>query len=309
MSRCCVIDSARWFVWHGQITTRRKLGFAALLCMALGLGWMLVFLIFPSVFVAVLAFASRDPYGQIAWTFTLDNLYRLAGYGIFGWSPAYLYIFGRSMYVAFWVTLICVALSYPLSFYISRLSLRGRVIALALIIVPMCTNLVIRTYAWELLLSPQLPPARLAAFLGFIPEGRALYPGTLAVYLGMVSYALPYALLPLYTNVERIDWSIPEAARDLYASGPRVFLKAILPQTLPGLSVAVLMTFVPAMGMFVVTNRLGGGNFMLVGNLIQQQFGPSRDFPFGAAVSLVLIVFTLLGLYFYRRYSRQVEIL
>jgi spermidine/putrescine transport system permease protein len=229
--------------------------------------------------------------------------------GIFGWSPTYLYIFGRSLYVAFWVTVISIALSYPLSFYICRLTPRGRLIALSLIIIPMCTNLVIRTYAWELLLSPQLPPAQLCAYLGLIPEGRALYPGTFAVYLGMISYSLPYALLPLYTNIERLDWSIAEAARDLYASDTRVFLKAILPQTWPGLSVAVLLSFVPAMGMFVVTNRLGGANFMLVGNLIQQQFGASRDYPFGAAISLVLIVLTLVGLYFYRRQDRKVELL
>jgi len=295
------------FVFHGQITTRRRLFFIALSGIALGIIWMLLFMILPSLFVGLLSFTTRGPDGQIVWQWTLDNFRRLAGFGIFGWSPVYLYILGRSLWAAVWVTAACVFLSYPLAFYINNLSTRGRQIALSLIVIPMCTNLVIRTYAWELLLSPQLPLSQLAAYLGFIPTGRALYPSTIAVYLGMVSYSLPYALLPLYTSVERMNWSVVEAARDLYASEIRVFCSAILPQTRPGLFVAILMTFVPTMGMFVITNRLGGANFMLVGNLIQQQFGASRDYPFGAAVSLVLIVLTLVGLYFYRKQGQQVH--
>ena len=295
------------FVFHGQITTHRRLFFIALSGIALGIVWMLLFMILPSFFVGLLSFTTRGPDGQIVWQWTLDNFRRLAGFGIFGWSPVYLYILGRSVWAAVWVTAICVFLSYPLAFYINNLSTRGKQIALSLIVIPMCTNLVIRTYAWELLLSPQLPLSQLAAYIGFIPTGRALYPSTFAVYLGMVSYSLPYALLPLYTSVERMNWSVVEAARDLYASETRVFRSAILPQTRPGLFVAILMTFVPTMGMFVITNRLGGANFMLVGNLIQQQFGSSRDYPFGAAVSLVLILLTLLGLYLYRKQGQQVH--
>lgn len=295
----------RRFVFHGQLTTYRRLLMQAITSISPGIVWMLLFMILPTLFVGVLSFTTRDPYGQILWQWTTNNYERLIGFGIFGWTPVYLYIFGRSLWAAFWVTVICIALSYPLAFYIANLNTRGRLLALSLIVIPMCTNLVIRTYAWELLLSPQLPIAQLFAYLGFTPSGRALYPSIWAVYVGMISYSLPYALLPLYTNVERIDWSVVEAARDLYASEWRVFKNAILPQTRPGLSVAILMTFVPTMGMFVITNRLGGANFMLVGNLIQQQFGASRDYPFGATISLILILLTLIGLYFYRKQDRK----
>jgi len=113
--------------------------------------------------------------------------------------------------------------------------------------------------------------------------------------------------LPLYTSIERLDWSLVEAARDLYASRPRVFLHAILPQTLPGLTVAVILTFIPAMGMFVVPDLLGGARTMLVGNVIQQQFGASRDWPFGATISLGLVVLTLIGLFLLRCYGREIE--
>jgi spermidine/putrescine transport system permease protein len=113
--------------------------------------------------------------------------------------------------------------------------------------------------------------------------------------------------LPLYASVERIDWALVEAAQDLYASPFRVFTQAILPQTMPGLSVGVILTFVPAMGMFVVPDLLGGAKYMLVGNLIQQQFGASRDWPFGAAISMGLMVLTMIGLHIYRRKGKEVE--
>jgi spermidine/putrescine transport system permease protein len=112
----------------------------------------------------------------------------------------------------------------------------------------------------------------------------------------MVSTFLPFVALPIYTAVEKLDWSLVEAAEDLYASRLRVFRTAILPQTMPGLSVGVILTFVPAMGMFVVPDMLGGSRTMLIGNLIQQQFGTSRDWPFGAAISLVLMILTLSAL-------------
>ena len=296
-------------VHHGRITTRRRLRFSSLLAVGPGLGWMTLFLLLPGCFVAVLAFADRDADGRILWTFTLRNFERLVGFGIFGWSGDMIYIFGHSLWVALWVTVICLLLAYPLAFAIARLSAPRRWLALGLLIIPMSINLVVRTYAWELLLSPQLPLAVVASWLGLIDAGDALYPGSAAVYVGMISFGLPYAVLPLYTNVERLDPTLAEAAQDLYASRTRVFLRVLLPQTLPGLSVAVLLTFVPAVGMFVISNRLGGGNFMLVGNLIQQQFGVSRDFPFGAAISLVLILLTLAGLFAMRRRGDRIELL
>jgi spermidine/putrescine transport system permease protein len=145
--------------------------------------------------------------------------------------------------------------------------------------------------------------------MGLIPEGAPLYPNAFAVYLGMVSMFLPFVTLPLYASVERLDWSLVEAAQDLYASRVRVFTQAILPQTMPGLSVGIILTFVPAMGMFVVPDLLGGAKYMLVGNLIQQQFGTSRDWPFGAAISMGLMALTMIGLQIYRRKGREIEVI
>ncbi len=205
-------------------------------------------------------------------------------------------------------TVVSLVLSYPLAFYIASRTPRMRYLLLALVIIPSCTNLVIRTYAWMLILGAQMPPAWLAHALGLIPADAALYPGALAVYIGMVNSFLPMAVLPLYASVERLDWSLVEAVQDLYGSKVRVFMHGVVPQTLPGLTAAVILTFIPAMGAFVVPDLLGGARYMLVGNLIQQQFGPSRDMPFGAAVSLALLVVTLVGLFAFRRPGREMEL-
>lgn len=255
----------------------------------------------PSIALVAVAFAQRGAYGEVSWHFTMRNFHRLLGYGLFGWSADYLLILLRSVWIAFLTTVFGVLLSYPLAFFIASRKDRARYFWLALVIVPFCTNLVIRTYAWQLFLSNQMPLARLAHQLGWLPDDMALYPGSVGVYLGMVSSFLPFAALPLYTSVERLDWSVVEAAQDLYASRWRIFLHAILPQTIPGLTVAIILTFIPAMGVFVVPDLLGGAKQMLVGSLIQQQFGASRDWPFGAAISMALMALTLIGLFLLRR--------
>jgi spermidine/putrescine transport system permease protein len=284
----------RLLVWYGELSTGRKLT-------ARGLALMALPLIAPLAAMLAWSVATRGPTGDIVWTVTTDNFRRLAGFDSFGWTKAYLAILGNTVLMSAVTTVITVALSYPLAFFIALRPPKRRYLWLALVMIPFCTNLVIRTYAWMMLLSNQMPLARLAQALGLVGQDAALYPSTLALYLGMVSNSLPFAVLPLYTNVEKLDWALLEASRDLYAGPVRVFLHAILPQTLPGLVTAVILTFIPAMGAFVIPDLLGGGRQWMLGNLIQHQFGVSRDFPFGAAVSLVLTFLTLVGLLVLRR--------
>jgi spermidine/putrescine transport system permease protein len=294
-------------VWYGELTTRRNLTRRGLYFLGAGMLWLMVFLVLPGLVLIVVSFVSRGAYGQLEWNFTVENYTRLAGFTLFGWTADYIMIVLRSVWVAFVTTAISVILSYPLAFFICARPERSRYLWLTMVIIPFWTNMVIRTYAWFLILAPELPPAKLASLLGLIPAGNPLYPNAFAVYLGMVSMFLPFVALPLYSSVERLDWSLVEAAQDLYASKVRVFTQAILPQTLPGLSVGVILTFVPAMGMFVVPDLLGGAKYMLVGNLIQQQFGASRDWPFGAAISMGLMVLTMISLQLYRRRSKDIE--
>jgi len=294
-------------VWYGELTTQQNLTKRGLYFLGAGMLWLMVFLVLPGLVLIVVSFATRGTYGQLEWDLTIENYKRLAGFSLFGWTADYIIITLRSVWVAIVTTAISVILSYPLAFFICARPERTRYLWLTLVIIPFWTNMVIRTYAWFLILAPEMPFAKLASYLGLIPAGSPLYPNAFAVYLGMVSMFLPFVALPLYSSVERLDWSLVEAAQDLYASKVRVFTQAILPQTLPGLSVGVILTFVPAMGMFVVPDLLGGAKYMLVGNLIQQQFGSSRDWPFGAAISMGLMVLTMISLQLYRRRSKDIE--
>ena len=296
-------------VWYGELTTQRNLTRRGLGYLGPGILWLLLFLVLPGLVLIVVSFITRGGYGQLVWDFSLENYKRFMGFSLFGWTADYIIILWRSVWVAFMSTLICVIMSYPLAFFICSRPQKKRYIWLTLIIVPFWTNMVIRTYAWLLILAPEMPLAQFASFFKLIPPDTPLYPSAFAVYMGMVTIFLPFVALPLYSSVERLDWSLVEAAQDLYASKIRVFMQAILPQTLPGLTVGIILTFVPTMGMFVVPNILGGSKYMLVGNLIQQQFGASRDWPFGSAISMALMVLTMVSLQLYRRRSKEVDVI
>ena len=299
----------RLLVWYGELATTRKLTSRGLALLAVPLAWIILLLVAPLGAMVAWSAASRGPSGDIEWTLSAANFLRLAGFDSFGWTRSYLVILGTTILVSAVTTIVTIALAYPLAFAIARQPPAHRYLWLALIIIPFCTNLVIRTYAWMLLLGSQMPPARLVQWLHLIGPADALYPSRFAVYIGMVSNSLPFAVLPLYTNVERLDWAIVEASRDLYSRPVRTFMHGILPQTFPGLVTAIILTFIPAMGAFVIPDLLGGGKSWMLGNLIQHQFGVSRDFPFGAAVSLVLTFLTIIGLLVLRRSGDEVSIL
>jgi len=296
-------------LWRGEMTTRGALYKRGLVYLSTGFLWLMIFLVLPSVLFVAVSFATRGEWGDLVWKFTLENYQRFFGFGYFGWAPDTLLIMFRSIVVGFVTTFISVIFSYPLCFYIASRPPRNRYFWLTVVIIPFWTNMVIRTYAWFYLLDPALPLAKAATFLGIIPEGMPLYPNEFAVYLGMVSVFLPFVTLPLYSSVEKLDWSLVEAAQDLYSSRVRVFMQAILPQTITGLAVGVILTFVPAMATFVVPDLLGGAKYMLIGNLIQQQFDSSRDWPYGAAVSMGLMLLTMISLQLYTRGGKEIEIL
>lgn len=296
-------------IWYGELLSQKSLVKRGLFFLTPGMLWLILFLVLPGLILILVSFAGRGAYGELVWDFSLENYKRLMGYGIFGWTPDYLIILLRSVWVALVTTVLSVLLSYPLCFFIAGKPERTRYLWLTIVIIPFWTNMVIRTYAWFLILAPEMPLAKIAAFFKLISPGMPLYPSAFAVYIGMISMFLPFVALPLFSSIERLDWTLVEAAQDLYASNVRTFMHAILPQTLPGLSVGVILTLVPAMGMFVVPDLLGGAKYMLVGNLIQQQFGASRDWAFGAAISMGLMVLTMFSLYIYKRRSKGVELI
>lgn len=283
-------------VYHGELSTKKNLlgrGGAFLLP---GMFWVVLFLVIPLLALAVISFAQRGNYGGIDWIFSLFNVKRLLGYSFFGWSPDNIVILGRSLKVSIITTILCILIAYPLSFFIASRPGKTRTLWLTLILIPFWTNLVIRSYAWILVLGPNMPFSKFAVSLGIIQKGMALYPTPMAVYIGMISTFLPFVTLPLYSAVEKIDWALVEAVSDLYGGKIRSFRHGILPQTAAGLTVGITLTSIPAMGMFVIPDILGGAKYMLIGNLIKQQVTTSMDLPFGAMVSLALMILTVITL-------------
>jgi spermidine/putrescine transport system permease protein len=283
-------------IHEGKATTRRAMVRAGIFLSLPGLGWLGAFLTLPTLGLAALAFAHRGAYGSVEWSFSTENLTRIVGFGLFGWSSDNLQILIRSAVFATLTTVLCLGFALPMSFWVADRVRRARLVLLALVTAPSCVNLVIRTYAWMLLLGAQSPPLRLLRWMGLAGSDLSLFPGPFAVQLGMLSCMLPFAILPLYASVERMDWSIVEAARDLQAGSWRTFRHGILPQILPGLVAAVVLTAIPSLGMFVVSDLLGGARTMLVGNLVQQQFGMASDWPYGAMAGLILVVGSLISL-------------
>ncbi len=253
--------------------------------------WMIVLLIIPLVLIVVTSFGRRDPDGNVIYTFTIDNYLRLTGLNAdcpdgaaTCFNSLYLDILLRSVWLALATTLFTILLGYPLAYFVARAPARRRNTLLFLILIPLWTNFVIRVYAWIRILR--------AFDILYTPQ---------AVLIGMVYEFIPFMILPMYTSLEKIDPSLYEAAADLGANSLRTFLKVTLPLSLPGAVAGTLLVFVPVMGTFVVSDILGGKQFVLVGNLIQRQFLDARDPTFGSAASIILMAMTLIVMIIYTR--------
>ena len=292
-------------VRFGEQLTLRGHMFRSSLTSGPGIFWVTLFLLLPLLWIGVISFLTRGEVGGYERPFTFENYTRFAGFGFFGYDLLYPQIIVRSLVLGAGTALLCMLAALPLAFFIAGLPARYKNLALTLVLIPFWTNLLIRTYAWQILLAPESPLTQLAAVLGFVKPGEPLYPSALAIYLGMICDYLPFLVLPLYSSVEKIDWSIAEAASDLGADGLRVFWHAILPQVTPGLVAGVVLVFIPATGQFVIPDLLGGAKTVMLGNAIQQQFLQSRDWPFGSAIAFIGMGIVLVGLWAYARFAGE----
>jgi spermidine/putrescine transport system permease protein len=248
--------------------------------------FLLFTVILPLLLVVGLSFMMRGPYGNVVYKFTVNNYLRLL-------DPIYARILGYSLVSAATTTLFTIFIGYPLAYYIAKVPARQRSWLLFLILVPFWTNFIIRIYAWIMILRTE---GFLNAFLlkiGLIQIPLNILYTPTAVLIGMVYEFLPFMVLPLYTSLEKIEAAQLEAAADLGAPPWRAFLRITLPLSLPGMIAGSILVFIPAMGMFVVPDLMGGAKTILVGNLIRNQFLTARDWPFGAAASMILLLLTL----------------
>jgi spermidine/putrescine transport system permease protein len=250
--------------------------------LALPLGWIALFLVLPCALVVMLSFFERGTYGGIDYIFTLENYSRAA-------DPLYLGILLTSLKIAGLATLIAFVLGYPTAYLIATAPARWQKLLLVLAVLPFWTNYLIRTYAWIVILNRQGLINGLLSWLGIASRPVDLLYNEFAILVGLVYAYLPFMILPLYAAISRLPPDLIEASTDLGASGVTSFRRITLPLTVPGAAAGAIFVFVYSMGNFITPDLLGGGRTVMVGNLIYDQFLTARDWPFGAALSFILM--------------------
>lgn len=268
-----------------------KKNFSAFLILSPVLVWMFAFFLIPLFLVVSVSFLTRGQYGGIQFNITLDNYVRLI-------DPMYLKIFWNSLVISLMTTISCLLLGYPFAYIIGRSPKKFRAILLMLIILPFWTNSLVRTYAWIILLRTEGVLNSYLMMMGIINKPLQLLYNNGAVLVGMLYIMFPFMVLPIYASVEKLDNTLIEAAKDLYASPIKTFLKITLPLTKSGIFAGCLLVFVPTLGLFFIPDLMGGSKIILLSNLIKNQFLAARDWPFGMAISvlLIMLMFIIIGI-------------
>jgi spermidine/putrescine transport system permease protein len=256
--------------------------------------WLIVFFLIPLLLVFVYSFGQRGTYGGVVWHLTIKNYFRI-------FDPLYIRIFIRSVWIAVATTLLTFLFGYPIAYFIATRPKKWQGALVIGLMVPFWTNFLVRTYAWILILRNSGLINRSLMSLGIISHPLPLYGNNLAILIGLVYGWLPDMILPCYAAIEGLDFSLVEAARDLYANDVKVFLKVIFPLTLPGVLAGTMLVFIPSLGAYVTPDLLGGARSVMIGNLIKQQFLSARDWPFGSAITFVLMAVMLAGTLIYLR--------
>ena len=254
-----------------------------------GVAWLVLFFVVPLVLIFVVSLGSRDALGRI--TFDQPSLGNYAR----AFDPIFLPTFLNSLRYATITTILSLGIGYPIAYWISRYGGRHKVLLLILVMLPFWTSYLIRTYSWIILLRDNGVVNSLLQAVGLTSEPIILMNTDISVILGMTYGFLPFAILPLFVSIDRLDPDLIAAGRDLYASGRGAFLHVTLPLTMPGIIAAALLTFIPALGDFVTPDLLGGPQTTTIAKNIQELFLAGRDWPYGAALGFVLMIVTLAG--------------
>ena len=244
------------------------------------------------------SFLKKSLYGGIEYQAGIGNYMRSMDW-------IYIRIFFSSVRLASLTTVACLVIGYPLAYVMATSSRRMRSVLLMAVVIPFWTNFVVRAYALKVMLGETGPVNRLFIHLGWIHEPLLLANTDLSVWIGMVTNYLPFMVLPLYVALEKFNFTLIEAARDLGARRFQILFRILVPLTSSGILAGVVFVFAPALGEFVIPDMLGGARTMLIGNLITDQFLKTRDWPFGSALSMILIVMVMVCMAFYLKYSSR----
>ena len=255
--------------------------------------WSAIFIVIPLILVVLFSFTQKIDGKQV---FSIANYRDLM-------DPIYFKVFLRSIILAGGSTLICLIVGFPVAYLISKVNVSKRGTLILLFILPMWMNFLLRTYAWVAILGKN---GLLNTFSGWfgIPHTSILYTNT-AILLGMVYNFLPFMVLPIFNSLSKMDNDLINAARDLGANSFQVFTKVIFPLSLPGVVSGITMVFMPAVTTFAISRLLGGGKFMLIGDLIEQQFTVVGDWNFGSAVSIFMMIIILISMAVMSRFEDE----
>ena len=270
-----------------------------------------IFMLVPISIMAVYSFLEPNPYGgvlpepSVAAYVKLFFEYDLEDNLVF--NPGYLNIIFRSFQLSIMATVICLILGFPVAYYITLQPERRRNIYIYLITIPFWTNLLIRTFAWIIILGRGGVIETPLLKLGIIEDSLRMMYTDGAIAVGLTYSYLPLMVLPIYASLEKLDFRLLEAASDLYASRWEIMTKVVIPLCKPGIIAGCILVFIPCIGAFIAPNLLGGGKKLMLGSLVQFQFSSARNWPFGSALSMLLLSAVVIALIFYARSAKKKE--
>lgn len=268
-----------------------------------------IFMIVPMLILLVFSFMEADPYGGVDPGFTFDAyiqiLFERDFDDVLHFDPIYLKIIGRSLILATLATVGCLVLGLPVAYYITRQDARTQSLLLFLVTLPFWTNLLVRTYAWILILAADGVIEQPLKALGIIDESLEMMYTNGAVGIGLIYTYIPLMVLPIYASLEKLDFRLIEAAHDLYADRYMVARQIIIPLAMPGIVAGCILVLIPSLGAFVAPDLLGGGRKLMMGSLIQAQFASARNWPFGSALAICLLALVMLALMYQARIAAK----
>lgn len=256
--------------------------------------WIILFTILPLLIIVLFSFTEKTEMGSISMVFTFDNYRKF-------FQPLYLNVLKRSVILAVVSTVMCLIVGYPMAYIMSRAPRKKRNLMATLFVLPLWTNFLLRTYAWMGLLREQGLVNEFLKAIGLIERPLQLLYNNGAVVMGMVYNFLPFMVLPIYSVLVKLDDSLLEAAHDLGANDVKVFQKVIFPLSLPGVATGIYMVFMPAVSTFVLSDLLGGSHTILLGNLIENQFRNARNWQFGSAISVIMLLFIIVTMGYFAK--------
>ncbi|WP_019230319.1 ABC transporter permease [Sedimentibacter sp. B4] len=258
--------------------------------------WMILFVTLPMLYIIYISFMSRGVFGDVVYEFSLESYETLL-------DATYFKVIVKSIKAALITTGLCLLIGYPFAYYIAKKPKEVASRLIMLIMIPFWTNSLMRLNSWLLLFQTSGPVNKVLLSTGFIDTPMSFVYTDGLVLVGMITTMLPFAVLPMYSSIEKLSNSLLEASADLGASRRTTFFNITLPLTFPGIFSSIILVFIPSLGIYTVTDMLGGGKVLYIGNIIKNQFGAIRNWPLGAALSVLLIVITGLLIFIYTRFA------